>query len=169
MAIRRQVFDMVGGFRADFGKVGARSRPEDTDLCLRAAERYGGGTWIYEPTGAADHRVPPERATLRYFAYRCFHEGWGKADLAALNGMDASISTERQYTRHVLPAALARGFREASQGDASGGLRSFAIVGGFTVVTIGFLAGHIALLIRATGVRRRGSASATTSAGARGS
>ena len=29
MAIRRTVFDMVDGFRNDFGKVGARSRPED--------------------------------------------------------------------------------------------------------------------------------------------
>ena len=43
MAIRRQVFDMVGGFRSDFGKVGVRSRPEDTDLCLRTAKKYGGG------------------------------------------------------------------------------------------------------------------------------
>ena len=37
MVIRRQAFDAIGGFREDFGKVGDRSRPEDTDLCLRAA------------------------------------------------------------------------------------------------------------------------------------
>lgn len=154
MVIRRQAFDLAGGFRDDFGKVGARSRPEDTDLCLRAAERHGGGTWIYEPLGAAGHRVPAQRATPSYFAYRCYNEGRGKAALAALNGMSESTSAERQYTRRVLPAAFARGLREAFQGDASEGLRSFAIVAGFTVAMIGFVVGHVALVIRPAGVRR---------------
>lgn len=155
MAIRRQAFDMVGGFRVDFGKVGTRSRPEDTDLCLRTAGGHAGGTWIYEPAGAAGHRVPAERATLRYFAYRCFHEGWGKAALAALNGMAESVSSERRYTRRVLPTALVRGLRETVRGDAYGSLRSFAIVAGFSVAVIGFLAGHLALLGGAIGRRHR--------------
>jgi hypothetical protein len=97
--------------------------------------------------------VPAERATVRYFAYRCFHEGWGKAALAALNGMGESISAERRYTRRVLPAALARGLREAARGDASAVLRSFAIVGGFAVAMIGFLVGHAMMVIRAKGAR----------------
>jgi GT2 family glycosyltransferase len=41
MAIRRTVFLAVGGFRDNFGKTGERSRPEDTDLCLRATPRLG--------------------------------------------------------------------------------------------------------------------------------
>jgi glycosyltransferase involved in cell wall biosynthesis len=147
MAIRRQVFDVVGGFRDSFGKVGTRSRPEDTELCLRTTKLHG-GTWIYEPAGVANHRVPAERATLSYFTYRCFNEGWGKAALAALNGIGNSISTERRYTRHVLPAALVRGLRETSRGDASGWMRSFAIIAGFTAVIVGFVIGHIALLFR---------------------
>lgn len=162
MAIRRQIFDMAGGFRDDFGKVGKRSRPEDTDLCLRTTKRDGGGIWIYEPKAAADHRVPLERSTFRYFTYRCFNEGWGKAALAALNGMGESTSAERHYTRRVLPAALTRGLREVSRGDTSGSLRSFAIVAGFTVVMIGFIAAHVTLLVRATGVRRRRSAMITS-------
>ena len=128
MVIRRQVFDMAGGFRDDIGKVGKRSRPEDTDLCLRAVERNEGGTWMYEPIGAAGHRVPIERTTIRYFAYRCFNEGWGKAALAVLNGMGKSISAERYYTRRVLPTALGRGMREMCRGNLSGGLRSVAIL-----------------------------------------
>ena len=155
MAVRRQVFDTVGGFRESIGKVGTRSRPEDTDLCLRAIERNKGGTWIYEPTGAAGHRVPVERTTVRYFAHRCFNEGWGKAALAALNGVGKSISTERRYTRRVLPAALARGMREASRGDAWGGLRSVAILAGFSIVMIGFTVGHAVLLIRESDILRR--------------
>jgi GT2 family glycosyltransferase len=146
MLIRRKVFDMVGGFREDFAKVGARSRPEDTDLCLRAT-KVSGGIWVYEPAAVAGHRVPRNRTTFRYFLYRCFHEGWGKATLAALNGAEESISAERGYTRHVLPAGLARGLREAARGDLSGGLRSFAIVTGFIVVMIGFLIGHAVVTV----------------------
>ena len=44
MAIRRSVFEAIGGFREEFGKVGDVARPEDTDLCLRAAA--GGGSWL---------------------------------------------------------------------------------------------------------------------------
>jgi glycosyltransferase involved in cell wall biosynthesis len=155
MVIRRQAFDMVGGFRDEIGKVGARSRPEDTDLCRRAAARCG-GAWIYEPMGAAGHRVPSERTTPRYFAYRCFNEGWGKAALAALNGMANSISAERRYTRRVLPAAVFRGLKEAIRGDISGAFRSVAIVVGFGVVMVGFLFGHVVLLIQGKSIGGKG-------------
>ena len=81
MAIRRRAFDLVGGFRDDFGKVGARSRPEDTDLCLRAAGQTPGRTWIYPPAGVANHgsrpSVPlfailPTGASTRDGARRCW-------------------------------------------------------------------------------------------------
>ncbi len=144
MVIRRQVFALIGGFSDDIAKVGVRSRPEDTDLCLRAATKYEAGIWMYEPMAVAGHRVPAERATVRYFAYRCFNEGWGKATLAALNGLSKSISTERNYTRRVLPAAFARGLREACAGDIYGAWRSFAIIVGLNIVIMGFLAGRIA-------------------------
>jgi GT2 family glycosyltransferase len=155
MTIRRWVFDAVGGFRDGFGKVGKRSRPEDTDLCLRAAAAQEGGTWIYEPAGVASHRVPAERATFGFFLSRCFYEGQGKAALAALNGMAASTSAERLYVRRVLPAAIARGLRQASRGHASEGLRNLAIAGGFAVAVVGFLVGQAAGAIRhrVSGVR----------------
>lgn len=155
MVIRRRAFDMVDGFRDEIGKVGTRSRPEDTDLCLRAAASCK-GTWIYEPMGAAGHRVPSERSTLRYFAYRCFNEGWGKAVLAVLNGTANSISTERFYTRSVLPAAVLRGFREGLRGDISGVFRSFTIVVGLSVATVGFLLGRAAVLIEEKSIGGKG-------------
>jgi len=145
MAIRRSVFDSVGGFRSDFGKVGGRSRPEDTDLCLRAAAAQPRGTWIYEPAGIAGHRVPHSRATLRFFLRRCFSEGSGKAALAALNGRDTSTSAERAYTRRVLPRGFARGLRGAAHGDSSEGLRSLAIAAGFSAAVAGFMIGQAAV------------------------
>jgi Glycosyl transferase family 2 len=144
MAIRRRVFDAIGGFRDDFGKLGERSRPEDTDLCLRAALAQDRGTWIYEPAAGATHRVPPQRATLGFFLRRCLNEGSGKAALAALNGASQSTSAERLYTRRVLPRGIARGVREMACGDASGGLRSITIAAGFALAMTGFLAGRVA-------------------------
>ena len=166
MAIRRQVFDLAGGFRDDMAKVGKRSRPEDTDLCLRATEVCPSGVWMYEPAAAAGHRVPAERATVRYFVYRCFYEGQGKAALAALNGVGKSTSTEQRYARQVLPAGVLRGLADVFRGDLSGGLRSAAIVAGFMMVLIGFLAGQLPLLVRALKPAANPSSAANASASA---
>ena len=147
MAIRREVFEAIGGFRDEFGKVGRQSRPEDTDLCLRAATVRPQGTWVYDPAGIVGHRVPAERATLGYFLRRCRLEGTGKAALAALNGAGQSTSEERLYTRRVLPGGIARGLRDTVRGDAYGGLRSIAIVAGFCFAAAGFVAGRAARIV----------------------
>jgi polysaccharide pyruvyl transferase WcaK-like protein len=149
MAVSRPVFDAIGGFRDDFGKVGRRSRPEDTDLCLRAAAARPGGTWVYEPAGVVRHHVPPERTTLGFFLRRCLLEGSGKAALAAFNGASVSTSAERLYTRRVLPRGMARGLRDSLRGDMSGGLRSIVIAAGFCFAAAGFVAG------RGAGITRR--------------
>ena len=148
MAVSRRAFDAIGGFRDDFGKVGNRSRPEDTDLCLRAAAAQPGRTWIYEPAGVVAHAVPLERATPRFFLRRCLLEGSGKAVLAALDGTSQSTSEERRYTRRVLSRGVARGVRDAARGDVSGGLRSLAIAAGFGCAVAGFVAVRTAGIVR---------------------
>lgn len=140
MAIRRSAFDEVGGFREDFGKVGNRARPEDTELCLRSASQ--GRTWVYEPAGIVGHWVPRQRTTFRYFARRCFHEGLGKAALASLDGTGQSTSAERGYVRRVLPRAILLSLREAVRGDMSGTLRGAAITAGLAITIAGFVAGR---------------------------
>jgi hypothetical protein len=139
MALRRAAFDAAGGFREDFGKVGAASRPEDTELCLRVTS----GSWLYEPASAVGHWVPAPRATLRYFLRRCYEEGKGKAQIAVMDGAAASTSAERSYTMRVLPGAVGRGLREAATGDRSGALRSAAIIGGFAMAAAGFAFGCV--------------------------
>jgi colanic acid/amylovoran biosynthesis protein len=145
MAISRAAFAAIGGFREEFGKVGGRSRPEDTDLCLRAAAARPGGTWVYEPAAIMSHHVPAERATLGFFLRRCLNEGSGKAELAALNGGGQSMSAERLYTRRVLPRGAARGLRDTVRGDAWGGLRSILIVAGLGSAAAGFAARRTAV------------------------
>jgi colanic acid/amylovoran biosynthesis protein len=147
MAVARPVFDAIGGFRDDFGKVGGRNRPEDTDLSLRAAAARPGGTWVYDPAAAVSHHVPLERTTFGYFLRRCLNEGSGKAELTALNGGGQSTSAERLYTRRVLPRGVARGLRDTVRGDVSGGLRSIAITAGLSVTMAGFAAGRVAGMV----------------------
>jgi glycosyltransferase involved in cell wall biosynthesis len=155
MAIRRTSFDAAGGFREDFGKIGTRPRPEDTDLCLRAAAAGSRGFWVYEPAGIAGHWVPAHRASVGYFLQRCFHEGWGKAALAALDGAGESTSTERQYARQVLPSGVARGLLEAVRGDPSGALRSIAIGAGLGVAVVGFSIGLLAGALHSAPIQQR--------------
>ena len=140
MAIRYSVFEAIGGFREDFGKVGDVARPEDTDLCLRAAGR---GIWLYEPTANVGHWIPRQRATIRYFARRCFYEGVGKAALAALDGARESTAAERSYTCRILPHGILLGLRDAARGDAWGAARAAAIALGFATTAAGFAAGSM--------------------------
>jgi glycosyltransferase involved in cell wall biosynthesis len=141
MAIRSSVFEAIGGFREDFGKVGDVARPEDTDLCLRAAG--GRGIWLYEPTAKVGHWIPRQRATLRYFARRCFHEGLGKAALAALDGAHESTTAERSYAYRILPHGVLLGLRDAARGDVWGAARAAAIALGFATTAAGFAAGSM--------------------------
>lgn len=140
MVVRRSAFEMVGGFRDDFGKVGTRSLPEDTDLCLRissALEKKD--NWVYDPTTAIGHQVPAARATFRYFLSRCYLQGWGKAAMATMDGFGESTSMERSYASRTLPAGVRRGIREAARGDFSGAVRSLSIVMGLTFAVAGYL------------------------------
>jgi GT2 family glycosyltransferase len=111
MAVRREAFEMVRGFRPGFGKLGRASRPEDTDLCIRIGARAPAARWMYVPTAVVDHEVPLERATFSFFLRRCYSEGGGKVELSAHLGAERDLGDERAYLLHTLPLAIARDLR----------------------------------------------------------
>jgi glucosyl-dolichyl phosphate glucuronosyltransferase len=119
MAVRREVFAAVGGFREGFGKIGSRNRPEDTDLCLRMSA--GQGVWMYVPGAVVEHDVPAERSTFRFLLRRCYAEGRGKVQMARLLRGAKSLGAERSYLTRTLPRAVLRdlsgavGVRDAGQ------------------------------------------------------
>jgi len=110
MAVRREVFAEVGGFREGFGKIGSRNRPEDTDLCLRMGAK---GQWMYVPGAVVKHDVPAERSTFRFLLRRCYAEGRGKVQMARLLHGSKSLGTERSYLTRTLPRAVLRGLSGA--------------------------------------------------------
>jgi GT2 family glycosyltransferase len=104
MAVRTADFRAVSGFRTDFGKVGERSQPEDTDLCIRMS-RESKGIWMYVPRAIIHHEVPVDRSSFRFFVERCFNEGHGKISLkTALSETELTeLDDENEYMRRTVP------------------------------------------------------------------
>ncbi|MFG1928444.1 glycosyltransferase family 2 protein [Cryptosporangium sp. NPDC048952] len=143
MIVRRDVFAEVGGFRADFGKVGDVSEPEDTELCLRMSRSRPGAVWLRVPAAVIRHHVPAERSSVAFFLRRCWLEGRGKAGLAKLTRNRTALSEESSYLRRVLP----RGLRAyLLQGDVT---KAGMVLAGVASTGVGF-----ALQLARTGLAR---------------
>ena len=154
MLVKRSAFEVVDGFREDFGKIGNKSLPEDTDLCLRIAAAQEEGVWMWDPAKVMKHRVPAGRATFGYLMSRCFLQGWGKAAMARMDGFQESTSMERYYALRTLPAGVGRGLKDTLRGDLSGLSRSGAIVAAFGVTVAGYAWYQLDVRIRRPGARR---------------
>jgi glycosyltransferase involved in cell wall biosynthesis len=142
MFVRREAFVALGGFRSGFGKTGARSGTEETDLCIRASQRWPQRVWLYDPTVVVTHRVPRGRSRLGYFVARCYDEGVAKASIVGFLGARDGLAAERFYMRHTLPSGFAAGIRAAyREAEPAGIARSLSIVLGVLATIIGYLLG----------------------------
>jgi glycosyltransferase involved in cell wall biosynthesis len=145
MSLRREVFSAIDGFRTGFGKVGNQARPEDTDLCIRGSSYYPSGVWVLEPLARVYHKVPPSRATWRYFLSRCYAEGVGKAQLVHLVGSAAGLSVESRHVVFTLPRGVLHELHRAiCERKPAALLRAGAIVAGLAAASTGYLAGILA-------------------------
>jgi GT2 family glycosyltransferase len=138
MAARRSVFEQVGGFRVEFGKVGDVSRPEDTDLCIRMGKTSPEAKWIFVPDAVIDHSVGAERARLLFLLSRCYSEGRGKVELARHNDGRADLGEEGDYLRSTIPKGILRYLTTAlRRGDLSEASRGAALCAGITAAGCG--------------------------------
>ncbi len=140
MSFRRDVFDGIGTFRHEIGRVGARpTAGEETELCIRARQRWRGKVFLYEPRARVSHQVPSARACWRYYRARCYGEGLSKALIARFVGAQDGLATDRAYTLRTLPRGVARGLADAVlHGDSAGLARAGAIVAGLTITMAGY-------------------------------
>lgn len=137
MSIRRAVFDVVGGFRPEVGRIG--STPvggEETELCLRIGSHPAANQILFDPEMRVQHYVSSDRVTLKYFTRRCYHEGLSKAVVGELTKTSEALSTERAYVREVLPRAVGR---ELASKRAAGLARAGVILLGLSVTSAGYL------------------------------
>jgi cellulose synthase/poly-beta-1,6-N-acetylglucosamine synthase-like glycosyltransferase len=138
MSFRREALDALGGFRHDIGRRGTTPAGcEETELCIRAHQRWPERHVLYVPEARVAHSVPPARATLRYFLSRCLAEGRSKALVSRLVGPADGLAAERAYVRRTLPAAIARDVRSAARGGEH--LRRAAVIlAGLLTTTAGY-------------------------------
>lgn len=164
MLIRREVFDTIGGFRAEVGRVGKHPVGcEETELCLRALRHWPGRMFVYEPAARIHHLVPGDRGRWSYFRDRCFYEGRSKALVAQLAGARDGLSSERSYTLRTLPTGVARNSVETlTRRDPWGLARAAAIIAGLAITTAGYASGVLlAALARREDASRPASAAST--------
>ena len=87
MSFRASVFEEVGPFKPDIGRLGNQPLGcEETEICIRALERWPGKKIMYAPQALVHHHASLSRQTVRYFARRCYFEGVSKVVVRRLWG-----------------------------------------------------------------------------------
>jgi GT2 family glycosyltransferase len=148
MSFRRDVLDHLGGFRLGYGC-------DETEFCIRLRQRWPARKLLYVPEAKVFHHVPRSRTGFQRFLKRCYFEGGSKAVVSRLVGTRDGLSSERRYTRAVLPAGIRRGVVDfIRHGDVYGLARGGAIVAGLGSTAVGYAAA--ALFSTDEAARRRG-------------
>lgn len=142
MSFRREVFERVGGFAEDIGRIGKNPLGcEETELCIRARQAYQRAgekiRIVFEPAAVVDHRVSPDRVEWAYLRRRSWAEGLSKAAVSKLVGSDDALSTERSYVAKVLPTAVLRELKEGRVSSAA------AVVTALACTTAGYVRGKL--------------------------
>jgi glycosyltransferase involved in cell wall biosynthesis len=145
MSFRREVFEVIGGFRNGIGRVGKHPVGcEETEFCIRANQRWPQSVLLYESHARVQHRVPTSRACWSYFRARCYAEGVSKALVSRSVGAGDGLASERTYTSRTLPRGVVRGLADVVlHGDPTGLARAGAIVAGLAITTMGYLVGLV--------------------------
>jgi hypothetical protein len=121
MSVRRFVFDEIGGFNEDSGRVGLIPLgAEETEFCIRIVQRKPGSRVVFEPVAVVHHRVTPARTRFSYLRSRSHAEGVSKAAMARLVGARDATSEESRYVTKVLSAGLRRELGKGLRGDSAG-------------------------------------------------
>jgi GT2 family glycosyltransferase len=145
--IKKEVFEDIGGFKNEVGRVGALPLGcEETELCIRALQRWPQKIFLFEPQARISHHIAAYRTGWHYFCSRCYFEGISKATIARYVGAQDSLSSERTYMLNALPRGVLRGLRETLfRCDVTGLMRAGTIIAGLIMTVTGYLVGNATL------------------------
>lgn len=145
MSFRREVFDTIGGFQENIGRIGTRPLGcEETELCIRARQYWPTRGFLYQPQAPVFHHVPNTRTRWSYFFSRCYSEGLSKAFISRYVGVQDSLASERAYTFRILPQGVLHALIDAFiHRDRTGFARAWAISSGLATTIAGYLIGRL--------------------------
>ena len=120
MAVRRSVFDRVGGFAVDLGRTGTSLLGQEQAEFFHRT-RAAGITGVYVPSMIVFHHVPPERLTQQYFRRWWYWRGVSRARFDAIHPHQDSIDLTRVprllgLPRYMVARALADAWRWVTSG-----------------------------------------------------
>ena len=144
MSMRRTVFDVAGTFDESIGRIGKIPLGcDETELCIRLAQKIPGARVVYEPRALVHHRVTEPRTSWHYLRTRSYAEGLSKALISRLVGASDATSVERSYVSRTLTAAVRRELGQALRGRASGWRGTVGIVLALTATAWGYAVGRL--------------------------
>src|ERR1035437_1638460 len=163
MAIRRRVFDAVGGFTSGIGRIGATPLGcEETELCIRYSTQYPNEHFMLAHRAVVHHRVPSSRLSWHYFWTRCWAEGLSKATVSSLVGSKSGLAAERIHVVTALPRELARTLRLIPDQPRTALTKASLLFVGTLIAAAGFLEGTVVLRCSPLGVSNDESGSHST-------
>jgi cellulose synthase/poly-beta-1,6-N-acetylglucosamine synthase-like glycosyltransferase len=146
MALRRRVFDEVGGFTSGIGRIGKVPLGcEETELCIRFTANHPDDRFVLERRAVVHHLVPPSRLTWSYFRSRCWAEGLSKAAVSSLVGSRSGLASERTHVLKAMPKELAASLGGVVRRPGASTAKVALIVSGAAVAAAGLVRGRMAL------------------------
>jgi GT2 family glycosyltransferase len=128
MSVRAEVFDRIGGFDEEVGRIGLIPLGnEETELCIRIAQRLPGSRVVFEPSAVVHHRVTEARCRWSYLVTRSHAEGISKAAISRVVGAGDATSDERRYATRVLPKGVLRELAHLNVRGAAGIVTCLAV------------------------------------------
>lgn len=108
MSFRKSVFEKVGGFRHDVGRLGkVLLDGEEPEFSMRVYQTIPGAIIMNEPSAVVRHKVSPKRMTVKYIFKRSFYQGYSKALInERLTKTSLDLNMERNYLKYLVSSSI---------------------------------------------------------------
>jgi glycosyltransferase involved in cell wall biosynthesis len=146
MAMRRTVFESVGGFTSGLGRVGKVPLGcEETEICIRYSAIHPEHRFVLQRDAVVHHLAPASRLTWHYFWTRCWAEGISKAAVSSLVGWHSGLSSERRHVLRAMPKELLETAQVFRRNRKDAATRCALVIAGTSCAIAGMFWGIIML------------------------
>jgi GT2 family glycosyltransferase len=136
MAFRRIIFEKVGYFSVETGRVGNKLMGhDDTEFGIRASKEIRETKILYDPYATVYHRVSKNRVSVKYLMKRSYVEGFSKAFISENR---SSLNVEKTYLQNLFSKIPNIIFKDSIP---QGILRLFLLWMSTAFVFFGYIAG----------------------------